>query len=96
MNAPVSDPDTAARMHAIAAALTGAGLAAQVNQANGVLDITASFGQPGGKPIKVIMDEDTYVQVSYWNPPAATPAQVTATIAAVLAAITTKQSLLPD
>jgi hypothetical protein len=96
MSPHVPAPGTAARMHTIAAALTTAGLAAQVNQTQGVLDITASFGQPGGKPIEVIVDEDTYTQVSYWNPPAATPAQITATIAAVLAAITTRQRPLPD
>jgi hypothetical protein len=95
MSPRVPDPDTAARMHAIAAALTGAGLAAQVNQTQGVLDITASLGQPGGKPIEVIVDQDTYVQLSYWNPPAATAAQITATITAVLAAITTERPL-PD
>jgi hypothetical protein len=65
MSPRVPDPGTAARMHAIAAALTGAGLAAQVNQTQGVLDITASLSQPGGKPIEVIVDQDTYVQVSY-------------------------------
>jgi hypothetical protein len=96
MSPRVPDRDTATRMHAIAAALTGAGLAARVNQTQGLLDITASLGQPGGKPIEVIVDEDKYTQVSYWNPPAASPAQIAATIAAVLAAITTKQRPLPD
>jgi hypothetical protein len=87
MSPRAPSPDTAARMHATAAALTGAGLAAQVNQTQGVLDITASLAQPGGKPIEVIVDEDKYVQISYWNSPDATPAQMTVTIAAVLAAI---------
>ncbi len=95
MSPGVPDPDIAARMRATAAALTGAGLAAQVNQTQGVLDITASLGQPGGKPIEVIVDEDKYVQVSYWNPPAATPARVAATIAAVLAAITNQEMTVP-
>jgi len=52
----VPDPATAARMHATAAALTTAGLAAQVNQTQGVLDITASLSQPGGKAVEVIVD----------------------------------------
>jgi hypothetical protein len=84
----VPSPDTEARMHATAAALAGAGLAAKVNQTQGVLDITASLGQPGGKAIDVTVDEDRYVQVSYWNAPGATPAHVVAVIAAVVAAIT--------
>jgi hypothetical protein len=94
MSPRVPDRDTAARMDAVAAALTGAGLAAQVNQTQGLLDIIASLAQPGGKPIEVIVDEDKYTQVSYWNPPVATPAQIAATIAAVLAAITSHGTTL--
>jgi hypothetical protein len=75
-------------MRATAAALTTAGLAAKVNQTQGVFDITASGGQPGGKAIDVTVDEDGYVQVSYGNIPGATPAQVAAVIAAVVAAVT--------
>jgi hypothetical protein len=43
--------------------------------------------RPGGKAIEVIVDGDGYAEIRYWNPPGASPAQVTATIAAVLAAI---------
>jgi hypothetical protein len=75
-------------MRATAEALAGAGLAATVNQTQGVFDITASVAQPGGKAIEVTVDEDGYVQVSYWNVPGATPAHVVAVIAAVVAAIT--------
>jgi hypothetical protein len=87
----VPGPDTEARVHATAEALAGAGLAAKVNRTQGVFDITASSGQPGGKSIDVTVDEDGYVQVSYWNPRGATPAQVVAGIAAVVAAITAAQ-----
>jgi len=78
-------------MRATAEALAGAGLAARVNQTQGVFDITASVGQPGGKAIDVTVNEDGYVQVSYWNVPGASPAQVVAVIAAVVAAITAAQ-----
>jgi hypothetical protein len=91
MSRRVPGPDIEAVMQAIAAALAGAGLAAQVNQTQGVFDITASVGQPGGKSIDVTVDEDGYVQVSYWNVPGASPAQVVAVIAAVVAAITAAQ-----
>jgi hypothetical protein len=91
MSPRVPGPDTEARMQATAAALAGAGLAARVNQIQGVLDITASVGQPGGKAIDVTVDEDGYVQVSYWNVPGATPAQMVSVIAAVVAAITAAQ-----
>jgi hypothetical protein len=88
MSARVSGPDTAAWMRAVAAGLAAGGLAAQVNQTQGVLDITAGLAQPGGRSVEVIVDEDAYVQVSYWNVPGAAPAQVVAVITAVLAAIT--------
>jgi hypothetical protein len=84
----VPGPDTEVAIRATAAALAGAGLAARVNQTRGVFDITASVSHPGGKSIDVIVDADGYVQVSYWNAPGATPAQVVAVIAAVVAAIT--------
>jgi hypothetical protein len=88
MTAPAPDPGTSARMQAIAAGLAAAGLAAEVHDTRGVLDITATFFPPGGKPAEVIIDDDLYVEARFWNPPDATPAQVTAVITAVLAAIT--------
>ena len=91
MNPRVPGPDTEAAMHATAAALAEVGLAARVNQTQGVLDITASVGQPGSKSIDVTVDDDGYVQVSYWNVPAAAPAQVVAVIAAVVAAVSAAQ-----
>jgi hypothetical protein len=87
----VPGPDTEAAMQATAAALAGAGLAARVNQTQGVFDITASVGQPGGKSIDATVDEDGYVQVSYWNVPGAAPAQMVSVIAGVVAAITAAQ-----
>jgi hypothetical protein len=88
MSPRLPDCDIAARMHAIVAELTAAGMDAQVHATRGVLDITASLGQPGGKSTEVIVDEDGYVQISYWNAHAATPAQVAGVIGAALAAIT--------
>jgi hypothetical protein len=88
VSAVVPDPDTAARMHAVAGTLAAAGLTARVHSTRGVLDVTARLDQPGRKQIEVICDDDLYVEVRYWNPPDATAAQVTATISGVLAAIT--------
>jgi hypothetical protein len=75
-------------MGAIAAGLTAAGLDARVYDTRGVLDVTAALYRPGSKDIEIIIDEDHYVQVSYWNDPAATPAEVVAVISRVLAVIT--------
>jgi hypothetical protein len=77
----------AAWMHAIADDLATAGLDVRVHDTRGVLDVTARLGEPGAQPIEVIMDDDGYAQVSYWNPPGATPAQVTATITAIIAVL---------
>jgi hypothetical protein len=89
MSPRVPDPDTAARMRATAAALAAAGLEAKVHATRGVFDITASLRQPAGKPVEVIIDEDGYAEIRYWNAPGATAAQVAAVITAALAAITT-------
>jgi hypothetical protein len=83
------DPEeTARRMHAIAAELTAAGLDAQVNETRGVLDVTATWRRPGSKAIDLTLDEDHYIQLSWWNPDDATPGQVVGTIGRALAAIT--------
>ena len=88
MSRRVADPGTAARMHATAAALAAAGLDATVHSTRGVLDITASLHQSGGRSVEVVVDEDGYAQISYWNAPGATPAQMAEVITAALGAIT--------
>jgi flagellar basal body rod protein FlgF len=75
-------------MRAIAAALTAAGLNAQVHQTRGVVDITATWHRPGSKDIDLTLDDDGYIAVSWWSPAGAAPAQVTALISRVLAAVT--------
>jgi hypothetical protein len=97
MTAP-SDPGaggdsdgTARRMRAIAAGLTAAGLTAQLHDTRGVLDITASLHRPGHKHAVVVVDDDGYVELRYWNHPGATPDQVTAVITRALAAVAAAQ-----
>jgi hypothetical protein len=94
MSPRVSDPQTVARMNAIAADLSVAGLDARVHDTRGVLDVTASLDLPGGRPVEVIQDDDGYCQVSFWHPPGATPAQVTATITALVAAIISQDAAI--
>jgi hypothetical protein len=91
MSPRVPGPDTAAWMQAVAAGLTAAGLAANVNETRGVLDITATLQRPGSKASQVIVDEDGYVELRYWNQPGATPEQVTTVIVRPLAAISAAQ-----
>ena len=92
MTAP--DPDTAARMHAVAAALTDAGMTVHVHVTRGVLDVTATVEPADGKAAEVI-DDDGYTEIRYWNHPWATPPQVTAVIMRALAAITVTQRAQP-
>jgi hypothetical protein len=86
------DPgETARRMRAIAAGLTAAGLTAHVHDTCGVLDVFASLHRPGGKETDIIVDDDGYVEIRYWNHPGATSDQVTAVITRALAAIAAAQ-----
>jgi hypothetical protein len=83
--------ETELRMRVIAAGLGAGGLVAEVNQTRGVLDVTATLERPGSKPAEVVVDEDGYVELRYWNRPGATPEQVTAVILRALATIAVAQ-----
>ena len=85
------DPDIAVRMQAVAAALTASGLTAQVHVTRGVVDVTARWERADGKAAEVIVDDDGYVEVRYWNHPWATSAQIATVIVRALAAITATQ-----
>ena len=82
---------TAQRMRAIAAGLTDAGLDTCLNETRGVLDVTATLDRPGAKASEVIVDEDGYVELRYWNQPGATPEQMTLVVVRALAAIAAAQ-----
>jgi hypothetical protein len=82
---------TVAWMHATAGALSAAGMDARVHSTRGVLDITASVSRAGGQSIEVVVDDDGYAEIRYWNNPGATPVQAAAVIAAALAAIDAAQ-----
>jgi hypothetical protein len=83
--------ETEQRMRAIAAGLGSGGLVAQVNQTRRVFDITATLERPGGKSAEVVVDEDGYVELRFWNRPGATPEQVTTVILRALATIAVAQ-----
>jgi hypothetical protein len=87
----MTENETGRRMQAIAAGLQAAGLSAHLHDTKGVLDLTATVHRPGGKETDVIVDEDGYVEIRYWNHPGAPPGQVTAVIIRALAAIAAAQ-----
>jgi hypothetical protein len=91
----IPDPDAAARMHAIAAALTAAGLTTQVHVTRGVLDVTATWERSDAKTAKVIVDDDGYTELRFWNQPQAAPTQTAAVIVRALAAIAATQRNQP-
>jgi hypothetical protein len=82
---------TRQRMQAIAAGLSAAGLTTRVHETQGVLDVTATLDRPSVKAIEVVIDDDGYAELRYWNPPGATPDQVTGVIVRALAAISAAQ-----
>lgn len=93
----VSGPDDSARdpdaelwadwIGDVDAALSAAGLATQLRQTAGGLDITATIHQPGRKTTDVIVDEDGYVEIHWWSSPEATPLQVADAIRGALAVL---------
>jgi hypothetical protein len=82
------DPETAAWMRALTAELSAAGLDAHLHSTRGVLDITAELRRPGHKEIRIIADEDGYIELTYWSAPGAAPAEVAAVIGRALTVIT--------
>jgi hypothetical protein len=83
-----TEQQTEARMRQVAAELAAAGLDTGVHETRGVLDVRARLRREGFGRVEVIYDGDGYVTVTFWHAPGATPAQVAATINAVLAVIT--------
>ena len=86
-----SGGEAARRMRTIATGLTDAGLDACLNETRGALDVTATLDRPGAKASELIVDEDGYVELRYWNQPGATPEQMTLVIVRALAAIAAAQ-----
>jgi hypothetical protein len=83
-----TEEQTEHRMRTVAAELSAAGLDTGVHDTRGVLDVRATLHREGCGPVEITYDADQYVQVTYWHAPGATPAQVVATMNAVLAVIT--------
>jgi hypothetical protein len=80
--------DTTSRMQAIAAELSAHGLSAGVHDTRGTLDLTATVQPPGQREAEIVIDEDGYTEVRYWNQPGAGPAQISGLALRVLAALT--------
>jgi hypothetical protein len=83
----VEDCGVAGRMRETADLLRAAGLRVRLCRGRGGWDITAVAGRPGGRETEVVIDEDGYAEIRFWNPPGATPAEVTNVITGALAVV---------
>jgi hypothetical protein len=90
----MTKPSAAARynaedMRAMADELTAHGLTTHLTDGSAGLDLTAVKSPYGKREAALIIDEDGYTELRYWNPPGAPPAEVTATALSAFDAITT-------
>lgn len=93
--APAAIADPAGRIHVIAAGLaaTGAAISTNGNNLTG-LDVTATIRPPGYATTEIMLDEDGYAEIRWYTNPAAPPADVTAALARVLAAVTAAPAVI--
>ena len=88
---PAPDPDpeeSLQRMLVITGLLTAAGLTACLTVTRDVPDVTAWLSQPGGRDIKIIIDDDGYIELRFWVSPDAAPERVTTIVTGTIAALT--------
>jgi hypothetical protein len=88
---PTADPDpeeSLQRMLVITGLLTAAGLTACLNVTRGIPDITARLSRPGGRDIRVIIDDDGFIELRFWASPASSPSQITTTVTRAIGVIT--------
>ena len=74
-------------MLVITGLLTAAGLTACLNVTRDIPDVTAGLPQPGGRDIKIIIDDDGYIELRFWASPGATPEHVTSLLTGAIAAL---------
>ena len=74
-------------MLVITGLLTAAGLTACLNVTRDIPDVTAWLPQPGGRDIKIIIDDDGYIEFRFWASPGATPEHVTTLLARAVASL---------
>jgi hypothetical protein len=88
---PIATAQTIKRMRAIAAELTAAGLQTRLYQSPSSVDVTATRPQGHHRAMEAVVDEDNYVELRYWHPADATPAQIVAVITRAMDTITAAQ-----
>ena len=74
-------------MRAIAAGLAASGLSTRIHDSRAGLDVTAIAEPAGLRPAEIIIDEEGYSELHYWNPPGAAPEQIAAIALRALRAV---------
>ncbi len=86
-NALTTAEQAAQRMRAVAAALAAQGLSTRMYETRAGLDLTAVYHAADQRETELVLDEDGYAELRYWNPPEATPAEIAATALRAFAAV---------
>jgi anti-sigma regulatory factor (Ser/Thr protein kinase) len=81
----------AEHMRAIEAGLTACGLVTHLTDSRAGLDLTATLSPSGKREAEIIIDEDGFTELRYWNAPGTPPAEATATALRVLRAATSPE-----
>jgi len=93
--APPAPEDPAAWIQAIAAGLAATGVDTGTNGDNLTgLDVTVTVRPPGLAKTEIMLDEDGYAEIRWYTNPAAPPAEVTAALTRVLAAVAAAPSVI--
>jgi hypothetical protein len=71
-------------MRAIEAGLAACGVTTHLTDSQAGLDLTATLSPSGKRDAEIIIDEDGFAELRYWNPPGTSPAEVTAIALRVL------------
>jgi hypothetical protein len=80
--------ESISRMRAIEAEFAAKGLTTHLTDARAGLDLSAILSPSGKREAEIWVDESGYVEVRYWSPPGASPAEISATALRALRAIT--------
>jgi hypothetical protein len=75
-------------MRAIASGLAAQGMATHLTDARAGIDVTAVRSPSGKREAELIIDEDGYAELHYWNLAGTPPEQVIATALRVLEVVT--------
>lgn len=75
-------------MLVITGLLTAAGLTACLNVTRDIPDVTARLVLPGGCDIRIIIDDDGYIELGFRADPGTTPSEITTTLTRAITVLT--------